>query len=333
MTKKTIIVFLITLLASCSPYGLTKIDLLLPGEVSLPSGIKKISLAMVHNEYTMPAGRFDSIDNLKLDPEFNYYKLAKDILFGMRDELETSPKFDTILISKQHNFDLISSGLDYNWTEITRICKKDSTDALILINHIYLIDTLKFIPSDEMCFVEYQLNNHLDYNIFYPKLLLVFGTFTSNHATGASEIGYDCNAALNQLPDGGDMLVQSCYENGQKAVRGLAPFWKDDINRIYYIKGNKFLKEGTFYAKRNMWHEAAEYWRNGMESSKKNITAKAAFNMALVCEIEDRMELANKWIQISDSLKSTNLSKQYRNILDKRMKQRRTLDQQMDIEK
>ena len=333
MAKKTILLSIFTLMLACSPYGLTKIDVLIPGEVSIPSRIKKISIAMVDNEYTMPAGKLDSIDNLKLDPDYNYYKLAKDLLFGMRDELEQSPKFDTLILSGHQNFQSVGSDPDYDWNEITKICKQDSTDALLLVDRFYILDTLYILLSDEICYASYRLDNHIAYVILYPRLQLAIGRFTFNNKNESSDYGYNCDDALNNLPEGGDMLVQSCYETGQKAVIGIAPIWQDNFNRIYYTTGNKFLREGAFYARKNMWHEAAGYWRNGMESTKKNVNAKAAFNMALVCEIEDRIELAKKWVQISDSIKSTNLSKQYSKVLNNRLVQRKVLDKQMEIEK
>lgn len=330
---RTVSICLIMFTSSCNPYGLTKISVLMPGRYSIPPEVRSVSLALTKHEYNMPFGKLDSINNLKLDPQFNYHKLVYDYLYGMRSMMEQSPKFNRITISDHSKLNSIETGININWNEIVRICRTDSTDALLLIYNYYLLDSLNIISTDLSCYVEYILDNHLSFLILYPKMQQVAGKYSYRHKISSSEYGYeDCNTVLNYLPDGGDMIVQSCYETGQLAVESLVPLWVDNINRIYYLRGNKLMREGAFYAKKNLWLEAAEYWRQAVVSDKKNISAKAAFNMALVCEIEDKPELAGNWIELSDSIKRTKLSEQYKKILVSRIKHRNILDEQLIIE-
>ncbi|MBN2611708.1 MAG: hypothetical protein JXB00_09145 [Bacteroidales bacterium] len=332
LIKKTLFFLLFLISISCNPYTVTTISVLLPGNAPIPSDVKSISLAMAQNEHSMPAGRLDSINNLKLDPDFNYYILAKDMLYGMRDVLALSPKFDTVIISKGKNFGAINSNRGLNWNQIIKVLRNDSCDALLLVDHVLLEDSLSMVPFETSCFVEYKMKSSLHYSVFYPKLLDVMHSKSENHSLVFSEVGYDCDMALNQLPDGGDLIVQMFYESGQNAVDGMAPLWQDDIKRVYYANSNKLLRQGAWYAKRNAWIDAAEYWRKAVDVNNKNTSARAAFNMALVCELENMPEASLNWIEISDSLKSTNLSRQYKKIIETRLKHYGYLNEQMGFE-
>ncbi|MFO7655480.1 MAG: DUF6340 family protein [Bacteroidales bacterium] len=330
--KKIIFFIIIAAVSACSPYSVTKISALIPGNAPIPTDVKKISLALIQNEFTMPKGRLDSINNLKLDPGFNYYMLAKDMLYGMRDELVQSPKFDSVIISKNSDFRAIKSTREPNWNDIIRICRNDSCDALLLVDSFVLKDSLSIIPFEESCFVEYHIKINLQYSLYYPRQLEILYRHSDSHLLKYSEVGNDCNMALNQLPEGGDLIVQLFYETGQKAVDGIAPVWQDDIVRVYYASNNKLLRQGAWHARRESWIEAAEYWRKAVDLKNKTVSAKAALNMALVCELQNLPEVALEWIEMSDSIKTTNLSKQYRKIIETRLKHYRYLDKQMGTE-
>jgi hypothetical protein len=140
------------------------------------------------------------------------------------------------------------------------------------------------------------------------------------------------NDATEQLPDPADMILFSCYEVGLKAGRNIAPLWKDDIRRIYFTGSNKLLARGASCARNDMWRDAAAYWRQAADSKNERISAKAAYNMALVCEIEDKLELAYNWIAMSDSIRSTEFSILYQQIIQNRLKHRTMLDEQMGFQ-
>ncbi|HJX72373.1 MAG TPA: DUF6340 family protein, partial [Bacteroidales bacterium] len=257
----------------------------MPGEVEFPSDVNSLSLVLLKNESNMPEGRLDSIDNIRLDPEFNYYQFTREYLYGLQHTLQESPRFDNIVITDLNVFDSIGYEPEFDWREIIRICREDSTDALILIVDFFLDDSLIVSNSilekyfEELVFgnvVRYQLTNKLFYVIVNPRIQeMTDKHFVKNESAW---YGFDLiyEDALEQLPDGEDMIIQSCYETGQKAGLMMAPAWKDDISRIYYTRGNKLLTRGASFAKQDMWREAAGYWRMAADSKKKKTSAKAA---------------------------------------------------------
>ncbi|HJX70838.1 MAG TPA: DUF6340 family protein [Bacteroidales bacterium] len=313
----------------------------MPGEVEFPSDVNSLSLVLLKNEFNMPEGRLDSIDNIRLDPEFNYYQFAREYLYGLQHTLQESPRFDNIVITDLTILDSLGYEPEFDWREIIRICRNDSTDAMILMVNFFLDDSLIVSNSifekyfEELVFgnvVKYQLTNKLFYVVVNPRIQEITDKqyVKNENAWYGFDLLYE--DALEQLPDGADMILQSCYETGQKAGLMMAPAWKDDIHRIYYTRGNKLLISGASFAKQDMWREAAGYWRMAADSKKKKASAKAAFNMALVCEIEDKIDLAREWIARSDSLRSNEFSMLYQQILQARLEYRTMLNKQMGIE-
>jgi len=55
------------------------------------------------------------------------------------------------------------------------------------------------------------------------------------------------------------------------------------------------MKQACLEASNNRWREAAMIWKELSGHKNKSIAAKASFNMALVCELEDKLELAQSW--------------------------------------
>lgn len=295
---------------------------------------------MLKNENNTPKGQLDSIDDLLLDSTFNYYALTRDYLYGMQNIMLSSPKYDRVVITKISEFDTANSDHQFKWNDIKQVCKEDTTDALIIINHSVLHDSMEvqrtsidFIDdiSYIWCFAIYKLVNKMSFVALDPdqkKIFINYEVLDSNSWKGDN---YRCGDAINDLPDGGDMILQSCYETGQKAGRSISPTWQDNIRRLYYNIGNRFIRDGAAFAAANEWSKAGELWRRAAESKKRHVISKAAFNMALICEIEDRPDLAQSWIDISDTLKSTVYSRTYKQILQVRATQKKELDHQLEI--
>ncbi|MBN2213876.1 MAG: hypothetical protein JW723_06490 [Bacteroidales bacterium] len=331
-TRNTGIIMLFMLVISCSTFQITKISVLMPGEIEFPSDVHHVSLALLKNENNMPAGRIDHIDNMELDPEFNYYQYAREYLYGLQTSLQESPIFERIKISRLDNYDSLGYEPEFDWREIIRICRHDTTDALILIDDFRLDDSLKVSDWLAGYYVEYELKNTMSFHVLNPRMqqITARNSFSNENSWIGLEISLE--SALDQMPAGEDMILQSCYETGLKAGRSMAPVWNNDIRRIYYLRGNKLLARGASFARKDMWREAANYWRMAAGSNKDRISAKASFNMALACEIEDKLELAREWIGLSDSIRSTEFSMLYQQIIKTRLEYQKVLDKQMGFE-
>jgi len=331
-TQKAGLSLIILLIVSCSSYQITKISILVPGEIEFPSDVHRISLLLLKSEHNMPAGRLDSIDNMTLDPDFNYYQYAWEYIYGLQDGLKDSPRFDKIKISHLNDFDSVDNDPVYDWREIIRICKSDTTDALILVDDFCLYDSIKVSDWVAGYHVEYELKNKMSYDVLNPRMQQITGRYSITGENRWRGLDISFEDALDQLPAGEDMILQSCYETGLKAGLTMAPTWNDNIRRIYFTRGNRLIARGASYAKQDMWREAANYWRMAAGSKRDKTSAKAAFNMALACEIEDKLDIALEWISLADSLQSDRFSVLYQQIIEIRQEYETMLDKQLGFE-
>ena len=144
---------------SCYTVSDISIGILEPAEISLPTDIRKVSIYPGPSVNIALRTQLDSLDNLRLDKNVLNDKLHLEYITGLAEILDYSPRLDSIVIGrtevKQEELGTIS------WTEIIKICKKDSTDALIILNWFYLRDTLVISKLPDVgCYVEYRIYNN-----------------------------------------------------------------------------------------------------------------------------------------------------------------------------
>jgi hypothetical protein len=81
------------------------------------------------------------------------------------------------------------------------------------------------------------------------------------------------------------------------------------------------------------WQGAAEIWKKVAYQEKERIAAKACFNMALVCEMEDLLIPALDWAIKSYFIKQDPITKDYIDQMKVRYEKQKVLRAQMPAEK
>jgi hypothetical protein len=81
----------------------------------------------------------------------------------------------------------------------------------------------------------------------------------------------------------------------------LIPSWIS-VERIYYQSKNPEMVKAEKYATSQEWLKAAEIWNVQTKNKNKEIAAKACYNMALVCEMEGKYDLAIYWLTESSNI-------------------------------
>ena len=144
-------------------------------------------------------------------------------------------------------------------------------------------------------------------------------------------IGLDshCDNALNKLPQPVDMISESSYWAGKKYGARIAPLWYDNVKRSYYVSGNKNMRRANANVKKEQWQDAIELWRNAANHPNRKVASRACYNLALACEIEDKIDLAFEWIKKSDNLYYNTRTDAYYKILKKRLQNIEKLNKQM----
>lgn len=85
---------------------------------------------------------------------------------------------------------------------------------------------------------------------------------------------------------------------GEEIVNKMFPSWVEQQRTLFVFSKREWSKAHN-YAVEFKWNEAMEIWLN-LTSSKLAIeSAGAAFNMAVACELTDRLDLAREWIELA----------------------------------
>jgi tetratricopeptide (TPR) repeat protein len=107
----------------------------------------------------------------------------------------------------------------------------------------------------------------------------------------------------------------------------LIPSWTI-TDRSYFLSKNIEMKKAEELCKNGEWIKAAEIYKRFTLSKNKNISAKAKYNMALICEMEGDIDAAIDWLNKSKSDQNIMLfsCKEYAKELEKRKQELNLLD-------
>ncbi len=333
-TVKNILLLLITVtgLSSCYTLSTYYLSILEPAEIDLPADIRNISVypgAVINKS---AKGKLDSMDNIRFDPEINYYELCYGYYDGLAEFLEYSPRFDSIVITNLALTNTLNKAGQFSWNDIIRICREDSTDAVIVLESFFLKDYLdidNFFGFE--CYIAFIIVNTASWKIYYPMEFTIIDEYT--YVDTVQWIGIDshCDNALDGLPEPIDMIIKSGYLAGKNYGSRIAPLWYDNVKRIYYsyCSGNKNMNLAGSKVKTDEWQAAVELWRGLTDHPNKKLASRACFNMALACEVQDKLELAYEWAKKSNGLYYSTKTDAYVKIIEKRLKNIIRLDEQM----
>ena len=317
-------------LSSCylvSTYYLSSLE---PAEITLPPGIRNVSVYPGVITYKSDSGKLDSIDNIRLNPDINYFEFCRGYIDGLVEILEYSPRFDSVVKTDSALIMDITKDEDISWNDIIRICREDSTDAVITLESFYFKD---FLDIDNYfgftCYVEFIIHNSSLWRIYNPKAFNITDYYTCVDTIKWIGLDSHCDNALNKLPQPVDMISESSYWAGKKYGARIAPLWYDNVKRSYYVSGNKNMRRANANVKKEQWQDAIELWRNAANHPNRKVASRACYNLALACEIEDKIDLAFEWIKKSDNLYYNTRTDAYYKILKKRLQNIEKLNKQM----
>ncbi len=135
----------------------------------------------------------------------------------------------------------------------------------------------------------------------------------------------DNDARLRQLIR---ISRKAAYNTGLIYGERISPTWIP-VPRYYYKSGGRGMRKASKKAAKNDWNGAADIWKKIAYQDDNETAARASFNMALVCEMEDLMIPALDWANKSSKLMPDTLTQEYIRLLKKRSEQLDDLEKQV----
>ncbi len=334
--KNTLLFLLLLGVFSCSSYEKLTIQILVPSEKPLPSGLGKyLYLNRIPSLYE----ENDTILTGSIDLPSSYLNyLSWEIVNFSLDVIDLSPLKDSVMIDtiNYEEFYEAGRGESLDSVFISELCLQDSLKGIISLEELSLWDTVFFLPQFSYLEDDSILNAVYCVNMFLPEIKWRIYSKTGQvedeyllkdtlmwYSMGGTE-----DIAWYFLPETEVILNELASAVGTGFSEKIVPVWTD-VNRIYYHRGSSKMNMAAKLVRENSWDEAARIWQKVAETENPGIASKAAFNMALACELSDKLELALTWINKAWTIKNNDLAVRYSRILRDRVKKSETVDQQL----
>ncbi len=318
----------------------TQLQVLQPAEFALPDHVE--SIATINR--SLPPRRFgNTVEAIFTGETLHQDRIgANRAITGLTEALMRTPRFNV----KHTNIEMVGSGRrqlppPLSWNEIERICDTYNVDAVAALE-AYDSDTdltctkrentRKDKDGNQYIEIDYctelDARVHLGWRLYDPKsrrIIDEFGVTKRRDWTGSGSIEAE---AYNDLPSKEFGVGETSYSAGLLYGMRIAPTFVY-TNRDFYSKGDDRMKMASRYARSQRWKEAAGIWKQVMSGADRKLAGKAAFNMALACEAEGKLDSAKDWASKSYTQFGNKKAKRYLREINHRIFERKMLDEQM----
>lgn len=255
--------------------------------------------------------------------------LAREAALGIKGTLEEWEAFADYDVPVYDFFAFCNSNDECN----------DRIDSVKGYNILILVRNISVLPYQR---VEKQYTNYYGeyYNVgTYAPYTATFEVYDADSTkllykeTLSDTLLWDKNAldykkVIETLPTPEEAAKLAASEIGKKYAEKLVPHWTS-VQRFFFVPSGKDLKQAANYAEALQWDEAMKIWEQYAGSTNRKVAGQAAFNMALGCEMNGRYELAMEWLAFAEKTYPIKEIAGYRAILQRRIAESKTLEQQL----
>lgn len=298
---KTVLFF--SLLTSCVSYRYIDIQVLNPGTANLPSPIT------LH--ITEPDGTDSTFSKMHLLFIHNFDSTVKK-------NFEASPLFEKSKI-------VLQKTTDFNKEMKAKPNDEQKRDVLLSFKHLQIVEKPQYIGVDDACecfttmkpFV-YTLkidlvNAYTDY--MYDSYMICDTIIWT---------GEDFNAN-RYIPK---VITEIGKQAAKKYVQTTAPLWLTEERTMFY-NGNRYMRKGYDLFVKNDFDGALASWKRLYEIGTPLLASIAAYNIALVYEMQDNLDDCEKWLNCSLATRHSALAESYLSRIKQRIADRPKIDKQL----
>lgn len=350
MTSKFSLILLIATLgiSSCvTTYNMSSIqvELLKPALFAMPDNIDTIAI-FKRDYYHSDTTRFSyfDVDKNKVisDKNIHYCDLSNKCTSALAEYLDGEGYFSKVVNysdSMNHIFSKADSLISY-----PELHKKLGADIFVFLDYFQLEDEQTnsvggyFKPQIVDQFPEFKTSSKI---ASVKANLLWTITFKGDTAFYLIRQPDDLHYGNSVTPElfGNDqnhilLLHNISMYLGKDFASKIIPSWLQ-VGRTYYRSNNADMLQAEKYCLNGEWLKAAEIYNRETKNKNRNIAAKSKYNMALICEMEGKIDAAIDWLVLSYSAYKNPSAEhkfncqQYINLLALRKKELERLDMQV----
>lgn len=114
--------------------------------------------------------------------------------------------------------------------------------------------------------------------------------------------GYSTEEAMTALPPQNETVIEALLHMSEKVSEIYLPY-REKVGRIYFVSIYPLMRKADKYWKEEKYDEASYLWEYVFENTtNKALQGKAAANMAIYEELNDRYESAIMWARMAFAL-------------------------------
>lgn len=269
-----------TMLVSCGGLQSFTFDQLYPAEVTFPEQVRTV--AVVNHAPSIPSPKKTLLTVGRLDGDGKV--LAENLAGGLADSRYFNQVVisDSVLTPEKAGGELLSRAVVDSLTQVL------GADMIFSIDRIQLQTAKKeiYYPGF-MPVVALDLKVRPVVRAYIPSRLMPVMTLNR-----VDSLLWDWDPMLSDH----EVVNDASSYAASTLVNQLVPHWKS-VDRVYFDGGSPDMRDAAVSLREGDWQEASRIWKDLYDSAKKGKQkSRAAFNLALACEVQGKMEDANFWI-------------------------------------
>lgn len=303
-----------------------------PAPVTVPAYIKKVGVInrSMSTDETKAIDVIDKVLSLegdKLDKEG-----AFEAIKGLSDELLNNNRFTDVKALNDIDFRTTKLALfpvPLSWDIVDQICKETSTDALFSLEKFDTDTRISYsnrpveisTPLGNISGLEHQADMETivktGWRIYDPAARAILDEYVYQDAIVFTGKGINPLLAAAGLIGRKDAVNKVSNQAGHGYAMRIIPY-RLQVYRDYFVKGTNNFKIAKRKAQMGKWDEAGELWNKETGNPSMKIAGRAAYNMAIINEINGDIDSALDWAQKSYEDYNNKLGIKYVHILENR---------------
>lgn len=327
-------ILILLLAAGCAPMAEIDIQVMDPAGITLPLNVQQLAFL---NRSVVPQLLHSDSTGWSEEEYYILDTIMNNRIFqGIRKSMNASPLYnlDTIEIIRVRRYDTSGIMEPLSPTRLQRFKEVHPADALLSLEYYNLKDSMSLARKFYDNYLSYDaymgIYTTTVWRIYDLRRDIVIDEYTLQDTANWYTWDENKKIAIEQLPLMIDAIRIAAFELGTIYGNRISPGWME-VQRFYHTSGGKEMREAAGKAALTDWQGAAEIWKKLAYGENPKTAAKACFNMALVCEMEDLMIPALDWAIKSYLIRQEPLTKEYIELLKQRYENQKQLKRQLPV--
>lgn len=329
--KNLLLLLLVASIMGCSSTNIVTMSVIEPAPVGLPPSMKKIGII---NRSQTGDEKLDKIDKVfSMEGKNLDHDGALESIIGLEEELKRNSRLDEIRVLSDETLEATNFGTLPNplaWDNTEEICKKYNLDGLFVLEFYDTESKINYSTKQvklsgplgiEVPAIEHHASAltiiKTGWRIYDTHGKNIIDEFTMNKQVSTVGKGINPVEAASAITGRKDAVKQMSYRIGQAYGLSIIPY-QIRVSRDYYVKGNDNFKIAKRKAQTGNWNGAAELWLQDTNNPKTKLAGQAAYNMAIINEINGELDEAIVWAKKAYENYDNKLALRYVKILENR---------------